>query len=105
MTVVEMPTLSKAVFGSEHMLAIMREIAEAPGAEFTAPVLEAATGLAGSVVHGLLGRLRRADLIDVTGRVVGERTLAYKRREHLLWQAAVQLTSEGRETLKERTSS
>lgn len=44
-------------------------------------------------------------MIDVTGRVVGERTLAYKRREHLLWQAAVQLTSEGRETLKERTSS
>lgn len=93
--------LSKAVFGSEHMLAIMAQIAGSPGAGFTAPSIEATTGLAGSVVHGMLGRLRRAGLVNVVGRVDGERTLAYERRDHLLWQAATQLTSEASDSLIE----
>jgi hypothetical protein len=100
-TPVRTAAVSKAVFGSEHMLAIMTEIAQAPTAGFTAPVLEATTGLAGSVVHGMLGRLRRAGLVSVIGRVRGERTLEYERRDHTLWQAATQLTSEARDSLSE----
>lgn len=91
--------LSKAVFGSEHMLTVMSQIAQAPDTTFSAPVIERSTGLAGSIVHGLLARLKRAGLVQVVGRVEGERTLAYQRRDHLVWQAASQLTSEVTETL------
>jgi hypothetical protein len=100
-TLVRTAAVSKAVFGSEHMLAIMTEIAQAPEAEFTAPAIEAMTGLAGSVVHGMLSRLRRAGLVTVVGHVRGQRTLEYERRDHVLWQAATQLTSEARDSLSE----
>lgn len=93
--------LSKAVFGSEHMLAIMTAIAATPDAAFTAPAVESATALAGSVVHGMLGRLQRAGLVRVIGRVPGERTLAYERRAHLMWDAAAQLRSEAHDSLRE----
>ena len=91
--------LSKAVFGSEHMLSVMWQISQAPDATFNAPAIERATGLAGSIVHGMLARLKRAGLIEVVGHLEGERTLAYQRRDHLVWQAASQLTSEVTDTL------
>ena len=53
----------------------------------------------GGIVHGMLARLKRAGLIEVVGHLEGERTLAYQRRDHLVWQAASQLTSEVTDTL------
>lgn len=79
--------LSKYLFGSSRMLAIMVEIERCEGGEFSTPGLVSATGLPTSTVHSLLTRLKLAELIRRTGTVTSDRVALYERRPHPLWEA------------------
>ncbi len=72
--------LSKALYGSSHMHDVIVAIARADGEQFSAPQLMADTGLASSIIHGLLTRLLRARMIERSGALPGERTLLYRAR-------------------------
>ena len=83
--------LSKSVFGSSHMLAVITEIAKAPEGEFSIPLLSRSTGLAPSTIHNQLERLRAAQLVKQDGRMPDGRTVMFKRREVPFWHAAALL--------------
>ena len=83
--------LSKFVFGSSHMLAIIAEIASAEEGRFSIPSLSQSTGLAPSSVHNQLERLKSAQLVKQDGRMPDGRTLMFKRAEVPFWHAVAQL--------------
>lgn len=73
--------LSKALFGSSHMHAVIIAIVQIESDEFSAPQIMSLTGLAASSVHTLLTRLLRAGVIVKSGPgMPGERTVLYTRR-------------------------
>lgn len=78
--------LSKYLFGSSRMLAVMVEIERSEAGEFSTPGLVSATGLPTSTVHSLLTRLKRAGFVRRTGTVTADRVALYERRPHPLWE-------------------
>lgn len=94
MTTEQNEELSKGVFGSGHMLALMAEIARSESGKFSTPALAAATGLPTSSIHTLLARLKRANLIRRTGEVTPDRIALYERRVHPTWEYALRLEAD-----------
>ena len=86
--------LSKNLFGSTHMLAVMAEVDRSVDGQFSAPQVSASTGLPASTVHSLFMRLRRAELIRRTGEVTAERIAIYERRPSPVWGAASAIATE-----------
>lgn len=80
--------LSKYLFGSTHMLAVMLEVSRSSDGYFTGPQVSAATGLPASTVHALVTRLKRARLVRRTGSTTSERVAIYERRAHPYWDVA-----------------
>ena len=62
------------------MLEVVRTIARFESSEFSVPQVILATGLPGSVVHPLVGRLRSAAFVKRIGNVTGEKTALYQRQ-------------------------
>lgn len=95
-TDVEHPSagVSKAVFGNSYMLGLMRTIAQQEQDTFTTTELLTSLDIAVNLIHPLLGRLERAQMIERAGRVPGERTLLFRRLPSPLWQAALLLDGE-----------
>jgi DNA-binding transcriptional ArsR family regulator len=83
--------LSKFVFGSNHMLALMLEIANADAGAFSIPILTERTGLPASTVHHHLARLKGAGLIRQVKRVPGERVVTFLRVENRIWDGVKDL--------------
>ncbi|WP_394278374.1 hypothetical protein [Microbacterium sp.] len=71
---------SKALFSSVHMHTVIAAIATIDGEEFSAPQIASLTGLAGSIVHGIVGRLQRAGVIERATHQGPDRTVLYRRR-------------------------
>ena len=86
--------MSKIVFGSNHMLALMAEIARAGDGRFSTPALVAATGLPTSTVHTLLMRLKRGGFVRRTGELAPDRVAIYERRVHPTWEYALRLEAD-----------
>lgn len=86
--------LSKLAFGSNHMLALMVEIAKSPDGRFSTPGLVAATGLPASTIHALLVRLKRMRLVRRTGEVTPDRVAIYQRAVHPTWDYALRLEAD-----------
>lgn len=91
---VQQEDLSKYVFGSNHMLAVMVEIGRSPNGEFSTPQIASATGLPMSTTHSLITRLKRAGLVRRTGEVTPDRVALYERRSHSVWRTAQDIDSE-----------
>lgn len=83
--------LSKALFGSAHMHAVIVAISEIDANDFSAPQIMELTGLAASSVHALITRLLRAGLIAKSGGLPGERTVLYRREETNALEALARL--------------
>ena len=94
MTTEQNEELSKIVFGSNHMLALMAEIARAEDGRFSTPALVAATGFPTSTVHTLLMRLKRGGFVRRTGEVTADRVAIYERRVHPTWDYALVLEAD-----------
>lgn len=92
-SVAEDQELSKALFGSSHMHAVIVAINNIADDEFSAPQIMERTGLAASSVHTLIVRLVRAGLIIRSGALPGERTMLYRRREISALDALAKLGS------------
>lgn len=82
------PEHSKAMFGNSHMLAVMQFIANRDDEQFCAPQIVAATGVDNTLVHPLLARLKKGEVIEQIGHVPGERTLLFRRIEGPWWDLA-----------------
>ena len=83
--------LSKSLFGSNHMLALMTEIADAEGGSFSIPLLSERTGLPASTVHHHLARLKEAGLVQQGARVPGDRVVRFLRTENRIWDGVKDL--------------
>lgn len=94
MTTEQNEEMSKIVFGSNHMLALMAEIARAEDGRFSTPALVAATGLPTSTVHTLLMRLKRGGFVRRTGELAPDRVAIYERRIHPTWEYALRLEAD-----------
>jgi hypothetical protein len=92
-SVAEDQELSKALFGSSHMHAVIVAINDIAEDEFSAPQIMDRTGLAASSVHTLIVRLVRAGLIIKSGALPGERTMLYRRQEVSALDALAKLGS------------
>lgn len=77
--------VSKGVFGSAHMLAIMVEVSRSPDGRFTAPTIIASTQLPPSTVHAMLNRLKDINFIRRTPERTPDRLAIYERRAHPIW--------------------
>ena len=86
--------LSKLAFGSNHMLALMAEIARSPDGKFSTPSVATATGLSTSTIHALLKRLKQLGLVRRTDEVTPERIRIYQRAVHPTWDYALRLEAE-----------
>jgi len=86
--------VSKNLFGSSHMLAVMATIGRAEDGRFSAPQVSGATGLPASTIHNLITRLIRAGLVRRTGEVTPDRVAMYERRPSLVWETAVAIEGE-----------
>lgn len=93
MTTEQSEELSKTIFGSNHMLAVMAEIARSTDGRFSTPALVAATSLPTSTVHTLLMRLKRGGFVRRTGEVTSDRVAIYERLADLTWDYALHLES------------
>ncbi|GAA1227016.1 MULTISPECIES: hypothetical protein [Microbacterium] len=89
------PEHSKAMFGNSHMLSVMLFIANHDDDVFSAPQIVSATGVDPTLVHPLLGRLKKGQVIEQIGRVPGERTLLFRRIESPYWDLARRVAAEG----------
>lgn len=78
-SVLEDRELSKALYGSSHMHAVVVAIDGIRADDFSAPEIASITGLAPSSVHMLITRLIRIGVIARTGGLPGERTLLYRK--------------------------
>lgn len=78
-TVLDDRDLSKALYGSSHMHAVVVAIDSTDTDEFSAPEIASITGLAGSSIHVLISRLIRIGVIERAGGLPGERTLLYRK--------------------------
>ncbi|HBS07184.1 hypothetical protein NH287_13190 [Microbacterium sp. CnD16-F] len=94
MTTEQNVELSKIVFGSNHMLALMAEIARSEDGRFSTPGLVAATGFPTSTVHTLLMRLKRGGFIRRTGEATSDRVAIYEREIHPTWEYALRLEAD-----------
>ena len=94
MTTEQNEELSKIVFGSNHMLALMAEIARSEDGRFSTPGLVAATGFPTSTVHTLLMRLKRGGFVRRTGEVTSDRVAIYEREIHPTWEYALRLEAD-----------
>lgn len=81
---------SKALFGNEHMLGVAAFIAASDGALTLVDVC-AATGIARTTAHRLIGTLTEVGLLNRLPRGSGERTQWYTRSPHAFWAATVEL--------------
>lgn len=88
--------LSKYVFGSAHMLAVLAAIEEGGHAPFSTPSLMESTGLSQSTVHALLTRLKRAGFVRRTANVTTDRVAFYERAVHPVWAFARRLEDDAR---------
>lgn len=86
--------VSKNLFGSSHMLAVMAAIGRTDDGRFSAPQVAGATGLPASTIHNLIARLTRASLVRRTGEVTPDRVAMYERRPNPVWQTVVAIESE-----------
>ena len=86
--------LSKLAFGSNHMLALMAEIARSSDGKFSTPSVSAATGLSTSTIHALLKRLKQLGLVRRTDEVTPDRVRIYQRAVHPTWDYALRLEAE-----------
>lgn len=86
--------MSKYLFGSTHMLAVMAAISRSVDGQFSAPQVANATGLPASTVHSLITRLRRAGLVRRTGEITSDRVAMYERRQNPIWDAASVIDTE-----------
>lgn len=67
-----------------------------PGGQgLSAPQIVSATGVDPTLVHPLLGRLKKGQVIEQIGRVPGERTLLFRRIESPYWDLARRVAAEG----------
>ena len=89
------PEHSKAMFGNSHMLAVMLFIANHEDETFSTSQIVAATGVDNTLVHPLLARLKKGQVIEQIGRVPGERTLLFRRIESPYWDLARRVAAEG----------
>lgn len=89
------PEHSKAMFGNSHMLAVMLFIANHKDETFSTSQIVAATGVDNTLVHPLLARLKKGQVIEQIGRVPGERTLLFRRIESPYWDLARRVAAEG----------
>ena len=94
MTTEQNEEMSKIVFGSNHMLALMAEIARSPDGKFSTPSVATATGLSTSTIHALLKRLKQLGLVRRTDEVTPERIRIYQRAVHPTWDYALRLEAE-----------
>lgn len=78
-SVLENRELSKALYGSTHMHAVIVALDSIDGDEFSAPEIASITGLAASSVHVLISRLIRVGVIARVGGLPGERTVLYSK--------------------------
>lgn len=81
---------SKALFGNEHMLGVAAFIAGSDGALTLGDVC-AATGIARTTAHRMIGTLTEVGLLNRLPRGSGERTQWYTRSPHAFWAATVEL--------------
>lgn len=86
--------LSKYIFGSSYMLAVLIEIARAADGQFSTPQLVTSTGLSQSTVHAQITRLRRAQLVRRSGGPAVDRIAIYERRDHPIWELALSIEHE-----------
>lgn len=86
--------LSKLAFGSNHMLALMGEIARSPDGKFSTPSVATSTGLSPSTIHALLKRLKQLGLVRRTDEVTADRVRIYQRAIHPTWDYALRLEAE-----------
>ncbi len=89
------PEHSKAMFGNSHMLAVMLFIANHDDPQFSTPQIVAATGVDNTLVHPLLARLKKGEIIDQIGHVPGERTLLFRRRDSPYWDLVRRVAEDG----------
>lgn len=86
--------MSKLAFGSNHMLAVMAEIARSSDGRFSTPSISSATGLPASTIHALLKRLKQLGLVRRTDEVTSDRIRIYQRAIHPTWEYALRLEAE-----------
>ncbi|WP_447946283.1 hypothetical protein [Microbacterium lacticum] len=89
------PEHSKAMFGNSHMLTVMLFIANHDDETFSTSQIVAATGVDNTLVHPLLTRLKKGQVIEQIGRVPGERTLLFRRIESPYWDLARRVATDG----------
>lgn len=80
--------VSKGVFGSAHMLAILVEISRSHDGRFTAPAVISGTQLPPSTVHAMLNRLKRISYVRRTDELTSDRLVVYQRLPHPIWEFA-----------------
>ena len=78
-SVLEDRELSKALYSSSHMHAVVVAIDAIDAGDFSAPEVASITGLAASSVHVLITRLIRIGVIERAGGLPGERTVLYRK--------------------------
>ena len=83
------------MFGNSHMLAVMLFIANLDEPQFSTPQIVAATGVDNTLVHPLLSRLIKGEVIDRIGRVPGGRSLLFRRRASPYWDLVRRVAAEG----------
>lgn len=84
-----------ALCGNSNMLAVMQFIANLDEPRFSTPQVVAATGVDNTLVHPLLARLKKGEVIDQVGHVPGERTLLFERRSSPYWELVRRLAEDG----------
>ena len=89
------PEHSKAMFGNSNMLAVMLFIANHDEDQFSAPQIVAATGVDNTLVHPLLARLKKGEVIEQVGRISGERTLLFRRIASPYWDLVRRVSQDG----------
>lgn len=89
------PEHSKAMFGNSHMLAVMLFIANHDDETFSTSQIVASTDVDNTLVHPLLTRLKKGQVIEQIGRVTGERTLLFRRRDSPYWDLARRVAEDG----------
>lgn len=81
------------------MLAVMLFIANHDDETFSTSQFVAATGVDNMLVHPLLARLKKGQVIEQIGRVPGERTLLFRRIESPYWDLARRRCGRGTDCL------